>query len=69
MLEQILFTVGELFLRITIAVLMVLVVYRVFFFLFNIDIRDEIKADNRSAAIFFLAIIVMIGLIVGLFQL
>ena len=69
MLEQILFTVGELFLRITIAVLTVLVVYRVFFFLFNIDIRDEIKADNRSAAIFFLAIIVMIGLIVWLFQL
>lgn len=69
MFNQILFIAGELFLRLAIAVLMVFVVYRLFFFLFNIDIRDEIKADNRSAAIFFLAIIVMIGLIVGLFQL
>ncbi|BBM89572.1 hypothetical protein COTS27_01277 [Spirochaetota bacterium] len=68
-MQQWFLQLGNLLVYIVIATLLAVAIIRAAPVLFNIDFVKEIRQDNRSAAYFLAGLLVMIGLIVGLFNL
>ncbi len=60
---------GNLLVNLIIVILVAALVVRSSKFLFAYDLRKALAADNRSAAYFLIGILLMLGLVVGLFEL